>query len=183
MTSYCIVSKLECTFFDIFYHALRWWYWELRSALYESEMYCLPWHSSSATWWTSGRLQLISATKEMKKKSYQPIIDRDQDSSRELSVFEDQYSCEVLRDFSHISTFFVNVKVILQTSSAAQWVHCWEMSRRRQIIRAVARLQNKTRQVSSAEGRRHELRGIFLHKRSQSWAKIKTRQLSRLASC
>ena len=63
---------------------------------------------------------MISATKEMKKKSYQPIIDRDQDSSRELSVFEDQYSCEVLRDFSHISTFFVNVKVILQTSSAAQ---------------------------------------------------------------
>ena len=56
----------------------------------------------------------------MKKKSYQPIFDRDQDSSRELSVFEDQYSCEVLRDFSHISTFFVNVKVILQTSSAAQ---------------------------------------------------------------
>ena len=146
-------------------------------------MYCLPWHSSSATWWTSGRLQLISATKEMKKKSYQPIIDRDQDSSQELSVFEDQYSCEVLRDFLHISTFFVNVKVILQTSSAAQWVHCWEMSRRRQIIRAVARLQNKTRQVSSAEGRRHELRGIFLHKRSQSWAKIKTRQLPRLASC
>ena len=47
----------------------------------------------------SGRLQLILATKEMKKKSYEPIIDLDQDSSRELSVFEDQYSCEVFKRF------------------------------------------------------------------------------------
>ena len=29
------------------------------------------------TWWVSGRLQLILATKEMKKKRYQPIIDLD----------------------------------------------------------------------------------------------------------
>ena len=50
------------------------------------------------------------------------------------------------------------------------------------IYRAVARLQNKTRQDSSAKGRRHEFRGIFLQK-SQSWAKIKTTRLPRLASC
>ena len=47
----------------------------------------------------SGRLQLILATKETKKKSYQPIIDLVQDSSREVSVFEDQYSCEVFKRF------------------------------------------------------------------------------------
>ena len=48
----------------------------------------------------SVRLQLILATKGMKKKSYPPIIDLDQDSSRELSVvFEDQYSCEVFTRF------------------------------------------------------------------------------------